>query len=63
MCYPRDNIFVAGDSGDVIEITPDGAKKNGRIPVGGIMYDDMVQFSERSGAFPYANNTAAKVCL
>ena len=36
---PRDNIFVC-DSGDVIEITSDGAKKNGRIPVGGIMYDD-----------------------
>lgn len=36
---PRDNIFVC-DSGDVIEITPSGAKKNGRIPVGGIMYDD-----------------------
>ncbi|MDB5177293.1 MAG: Beta-lactamase domain protein [Candidatus Saccharibacteria bacterium] len=36
---PRDNIFVC-DSGDVIEITPDGAKKNGRIPVGGLMYDD-----------------------
>jgi len=36
---PRDNIFVC-DSGDVIEITPNGAKKNGRIPVGGIMYDD-----------------------
>lgn len=36
---PRDNIFVC-DSGDVIEITPEGAKKNGRIPVGGIMYDD-----------------------
>ncbi len=36
---PRDNIFVC-DSGDVIEITPVGAKKNGRIPVGGIMYDD-----------------------
>jgi ribonuclease J len=35
----RDNIFVC-DSGDVIEITPTGAKKNGRIPVGGIMYDD-----------------------
>lgn len=35
----RDNIFVC-DSGDVIEITPNGAKKNGRIPVGGIMYDD-----------------------
>ncbi|MDB5183816.1 MAG: Beta-lactamase domain protein [Candidatus Saccharibacteria bacterium] len=36
---PRDNIFVC-DSGDVVEITPNGAKKNGRIPVGGIMYDD-----------------------
>jgi ribonuclease J len=35
----RDNIFVC-DSGDVIEITPEGAKKTGRIPVGGIMYDD-----------------------
>ena len=36
---PRDNIFVC-DSGDIIEINQDGAKKNGRIPVGGIMYDD-----------------------
>jgi ribonuclease J len=36
---PRDNIFVC-DSGDIIEITPGGAKKNGRIPVGGVMYDD-----------------------
>lgn len=36
---PKENIFVA-DSGDVIEIHPDGAKKIGRIPVGGIMYDD-----------------------
>jgi ribonuclease J len=37
---PRQNIFVC-DSGDVIEVTPDGkAKKNGRIPVGGTMYDD-----------------------
>ena len=36
---PRSNIFVC-DSGDVIEITPNGAKKNGRIPVGGTMYDD-----------------------
>ena len=36
---PRDNIFVC-DSGDVIEITTDGAKKAGRVPVGGIMYDD-----------------------
>jgi ribonuclease J len=35
----RDNIFVC-DSGDVIEIDHDGAKKAGRIPVGGIMYDD-----------------------
>lgn len=36
---PKDRIFVC-DSGDVIEITPEGAKKNGRIPVGGVMYDD-----------------------
>jgi ribonuclease J len=36
---PRDNIFVC-DSGDVIEITADGARKNGRVPVGGTMYDD-----------------------
>lgn len=36
---PRANIFVC-DSGDVVEITPEGAKKTGRIPVGGIMYDD-----------------------
>lgn len=36
---PRDHIFVC-DSGDVIEITPAGAKKNGRIQVGGVMYDD-----------------------
>jgi len=35
----RENIFVC-DSGDVIEITSDSAKKTGRIPVGGIMYDD-----------------------
>jgi ribonuclease J len=35
----RDNIFVC-DSGDIIEITHDGAKKTGRVPVGGIMYDD-----------------------
>jgi len=35
----RENIFVC-DSGDVIEITSDGAKKNGRVPVGGVMYDD-----------------------
>lgn len=36
---PRDNIFVC-DSGDVVEITAEGANKAGRIPVGGIMYDD-----------------------
>ena len=35
----RDNIFVC-DNGDVVEIMPDGAKKVGRIPVGGVMYDD-----------------------
>jgi ribonuclease J len=35
----RDKIFVC-DSGDVIEITPETARKAGRIPVGGIMYDD-----------------------
>jgi len=35
----KDNIFVC-DSGDIIEITSEGAKKAGRIPVGGIMYDD-----------------------
>lgn len=37
---PRDNIFVC-DAGDVVELFADGsAKKTGRIPVGGIMYDD-----------------------
>ncbi len=36
---PKSNIFVC-DSGDVIEFTPEGARKNGRIPVGGVMYDD-----------------------
>lgn len=36
---PRDHIFVC-DSGDVVEIDANGAKKAGRIPVGGIMYDD-----------------------
>lgn len=37
---PRDHIFVS-DSGDVIEINQEGiAKKTGRVPVGGIMYDD-----------------------
>jgi ribonuclease J len=35
----RQNIFVC-DNGDVVEITSEGAKKTGRIPVGGIMYDD-----------------------
>ena len=35
----RDNIFVC-DSGDILEITHEGAKKAGRIPAGGIMYDD-----------------------
>ncbi|MDB5161929.1 MAG: Beta-lactamase protein [Candidatus Saccharibacteria bacterium] len=36
----RENIFVC-DSGDVIEITPDKvAKRAGRVPVGGVMYDD-----------------------
>ena len=36
---PRENIFVC-DSGDVIEISQGLAKKAGRVPVGGIMYDD-----------------------
>lgn len=36
---PRQNIFVC-DAGDVVEVTPEGAQKIGRIPVGGIMYDD-----------------------
>jgi len=36
----RENIFVC-DSGDVVEMYPDqSAKKVGRVPVGGIMYDD-----------------------
>ena len=39
---PRENIFVC-DAGDVVEITTEGAKKIGRIPVGGIMYDDSGQ--------------------
>ncbi len=39
---PRENIFVC-DSGDVIEITHESAKKIGRIPVGGVMYDDSGQ--------------------
>lgn len=36
---PRDHIFVC-DAGDIVEITSEGAKKAGRVPVGGIMYDD-----------------------
>jgi len=37
---PRNNIFVS-DSGDVVELYHDGsAKKTGRVPVGGVMYDD-----------------------
>ena len=36
---PRKNIFVC-DSGDIIEITSETARKAGRIPVGGHMYDD-----------------------
>lgn len=35
----RENIFVC-DSGDVVEITNETAKKAGRVPVGGTMYDD-----------------------
>ncbi|MCX6728902.1 MAG: ribonuclease J [Candidatus Saccharibacteria bacterium] len=35
----RENIFVC-DSGDILELTTEGVKKNGRFPVGGIMYDD-----------------------
>lgn len=36
---PRDHIFVC-DAGDVVEFDHEGARKVGRIPVGGIMYDD-----------------------
>jgi len=36
---PRSNIFVC-DAGDVVEISDGQAKKAGRVPVGGIMYDD-----------------------
>ncbi len=36
---PRDRIFVC-DAGDVVEFDHEGAHKAGRIPVGGIMYDD-----------------------
>jgi ribonuclease J len=35
----RENIFVC-DSGDVVEITSEKARKAGRVPVGGTMYDD-----------------------
>ncbi len=35
----HENIFVC-DSGDILEITTAGARKAGRFPVGGIMYDD-----------------------
>ncbi len=35
----RENIFVC-DAGDVVELSQEGAKKTGRIPVGGTMYDD-----------------------
>lgn len=36
----RDNVFVC-DAGDVVELFHDGsAKKTGRVPVGGVMYDD-----------------------
>lgn len=36
---PKENIFVC-DSGDVVEISQGQAKKAGRVPVGGVMYDD-----------------------
>lgn len=36
---PKENIFVC-DSGDIVEFTHEGAKKVGRVPVGGVMYDD-----------------------
>lgn len=36
---PRNHIFVC-DAGDVVEFTHEGAKKIGRVPVGGVMYDD-----------------------
>ncbi|HWT40844.1 MAG TPA: ribonuclease J [Dongiaceae bacterium] len=35
----HDNIFVC-DAGDVVEISGGQAKKAGRVPVGGVMYDD-----------------------
>ncbi|AGL62339.1 Beta-lactamase domain protein [Candidatus Saccharimonas aalborgensis] len=36
---PRENIFVC-DAGDVVEFDHEGARKIGRVPVGGVMYDD-----------------------
>ncbi len=36
---PRENIFVC-DSGDIVEFDHDGARKIGRVPSGGTMYDD-----------------------
>ncbi|NCO10803.1 ribonuclease J [Candidatus Saccharibacteria bacterium] len=35
----RENIFLC-DAGDIVEITSESARKAGRIPVGGVMYDD-----------------------
>lgn len=35
----KENIFVC-DNGDILEITSDGVRKSGRVPVGGVMYDD-----------------------
>ena len=35
----KQNIFVC-DDGDIIEVTSDDVRKAGRVPVGGIMYDD-----------------------
>lgn len=36
---PRDHIFVC-DAGDIVEFDHEGARKIGRIQVGGVMYDD-----------------------
>ena len=36
---PRENIFVC-DAGDIVEFDPEGARKIGRVHVGGVMYDD-----------------------
>lgn len=36
---PKENIFVC-DAGDIVEFDHEGARKIGRVPVGGIMYDD-----------------------